>query len=170
MAPSDRTGFAPNSAAARDIEYYLHPFTNLKAHEENGPLIVNEGKGIYVYDDQGNEIIEGMSGLWCTSLGFGEERLAKAAYEQMLKLPYIQGFTHRSNEVAIDLAEKLISIAPGNMGKVFFTNSGSEANDTQIKIVWYYNNALGRPEKKKIIGRWAIRENEATTSLRCCFA
>ncbi|MGY8956961.1 MAG: aminotransferase [Alphaproteobacteria bacterium] len=153
MAPSDRTRFAPNSPAARDIEYYLHPFTNLKAHEENGPLIINEGKGIYVYDDQGNEIIEGMAGLWCTSLGFGEERLAKVAYDQMLKLPYIQGFTHRSNEVAIDLAEKLISIAPGNMGKVFFTNSGSEANDTQIKIVWYYNNALGRPEKKKIIGR-----------------
>ena len=69
MAPSDRTRFAPNSPAARDIEYYLHPFTNLKLHEENGPLIVNEGKGIYVYDDQGNEIIEGMAGLWCTSLG-----------------------------------------------------------------------------------------------------
>ncbi|MEK9707521.1 MAG: aminotransferase [Alphaproteobacteria bacterium] len=153
MAPSDRTGFAPNSTAARDIEYYLHPFTNLKVHEKNGPLIVNEGKGIYVYDDQGNELIEGMAGLWCTSLGFGEERLAKAAYEQMLRLPYMQGFTHRSNEVAIDLAEKLISMAPNNMGKVFFTNSGSEANDTQVKIVWYYNNARGKPDKKKIIGR-----------------
>jgi 4-aminobutyrate--pyruvate transaminase len=153
MAPSDRTQFAPNSAAARDIAYYLHPFTNPKAHEENGPFIINEGKGIYVYDDQGKEYIEGMAGLWCTSLGFGEERLAKVAYEQMLRLPYIQGFTHRSNEVAIDLAEKLISMAPNNMGKVFFTNSGSEANDTQVKIVWYYNNARGKPEKKKIIGR-----------------
>ena len=91
MAPSDRTRFAPNSAAARDIEYYLHPFTNLKAHEENGPLIVNEGKGVYVYDDQGNEIIEGMAGLWCTSLGFGEERLAKVAYEQMLQAALYAG-------------------------------------------------------------------------------
>ena len=153
MAPSDRTGFAPNSAAARDIAYYLHPYTNLKVHEENGPLIINSGKGIYVYDDQGKEYIEGMAGLWCTSLGYGEERLAKAAYDQILKMSYTQGFTHRSNETAIDLAEKLIGIAPDGMSKVFFTNSGSEANDTQVKIVWYYNNALGRPEKKKIIAR-----------------
>jgi 4-aminobutyrate--pyruvate transaminase len=153
MAPSDRTRFAPNSAAARDIAYYLHPYTNLKVHEENGPLIINSGKGVFVYDDQGKEYIEGMAGLWCTSLGYGEERLAKAAYDQILKMSYTQGFTHRSNEVAIDLAEKLISIAPEGMSKVFFTNSGSEANDTQVKIVWYYNNTLGRPEKKKIIAR-----------------
>jgi 4-aminobutyrate--pyruvate transaminase len=153
MAPSDRTRFAPNSAAARDIAYYLHPYTNLKAHEENGPLIINSGKGVFVYDDQGTEYIEGMAGLWCTSLGYGEERLAKAAYDQLLQMSYTQGFTHRSNETAINLAEKLISIAPEGMSKVFFTNSGSEANDTQVKIVWYYNNTLGRPEKKKIIGR-----------------
>jgi len=153
MAPSDRTRFAPNSAAARDIAYYLHPYTNLKAHEENGPLIINSGKGVFVYDDQGKEYIEGMAGLWCTSLGYGEERLAKAAYDQILKMSYTQGFTHRSNETTIDLAEKLISIAPEHMSKVFFTNSGSEANDTQVKIVWYYNNTLGRPEKKKIIAR-----------------
>jgi len=153
MAPSDRTRFAPNSAAARDIAYYLHRYTNIKAHEENGPLIINSGKGIYVYDDQGTEYIEGMAGLWCTSLGYGEERLAKAAYDQILKMSYTQGFTHRSNEKAIDLAERLISMAPAGMSKAFFTNSGSEANDTQVKIVWYYNNALGRPEKKKIIAR-----------------
>jgi len=153
MTSSNITGFAPNSAAARDIAYYLHPYTNIKAHEENGPLIINRGKGIYIYDDQGKEYIEGMAGLWCTSLGYGEERLAKAAYDQLLQMSYTQGFTHRSNETAINLAEKLISIAPDGMNKVFFTNSGSEANDTQIKIVWYYNNTLGRPEKKKIIGR-----------------
>ena len=110
MAPSDRTGFAPNSAAARDIEYYLHPFTNMKAHEENGPLIVNEGKGIYVYDDQGNEIIEGMSGLWCTSLGFNNERLVEAAAAQMRKLPYYHAFFHRSSMPSIDLAERLIEL------------------------------------------------------------
>ena len=153
MATSDQAQFAPNSAAARDIAYYLHPYTNIKAHEESGPLIINSGKGVFVYDDQGKEYIEGMAGLWCTSLGYGEERLAKAAYDQLLKMSYTQGFTHRSNETAIDLAEKLISIAPKGMSKVFFTNSGSEANDTQIKIVWYYNNAIGRPNKKKIIGR-----------------
>jgi len=153
MAPSDRTRFAPNSAAARDIAYYLHPFTNLKAHEANGPLILERAKGIRVWDDAGKEYIEAMAGLWCTSLGYGEERLARVAYEQMMRLPYVQGFTHRSNPTTIDLAEKLISMAPVPMSKAFFVNSGSEGNDTQVKIVWYYNNALGRPQKKKIIAR-----------------
>ncbi|MEK9660495.1 MAG: aminotransferase [Alphaproteobacteria bacterium] len=153
MAPSDRTGFAPNSAAARDIAYYVHPYTNMKAHEDAGPFIINEGKGIYVYDDQGKEYIEGMAGLWCTSLGYGEERLAKAAYDQIMKMSYTQGFTHRSNDTVIDLAEKLVSIAPKPLAKAFFCNSGSEANDTQVKIAIYYNNTLGRPEKKKFIAR-----------------
>jgi 4-aminobutyrate--pyruvate transaminase len=153
MAPSDRTGFAPNSSAARDIAYYVHPYTNMKVHEGAGPFIVNEGKGIYVYDDQGKEYIEGMAGLWCTSLGYGEERLAKAAYDQILKMSYTQGFTHRSNDTVIDLAEKLISIAPKPIAKAFFCNSGSEANDTQVKIAIYYNNTLGRPQKKKFIAR-----------------
>ncbi|MGE0255185.1 MAG: aspartate aminotransferase family protein [Alphaproteobacteria bacterium] len=153
MAPSDRTRFAPNSAAARDIAYYLHPFTNLKAHEENGPLILERARGIRVWDDAGKEYIEAMAGLWCTSLGYGEERLARVAYEQMMRLPYVQGFTHRSNPTTIDLAEKLISMAPVPMSKAFFVNSGSEGNDTQVKIVWYYNNAIGRPQKKKIIAR-----------------
>jgi 4-aminobutyrate---pyruvate transaminase len=153
MAPSDRTGFAPNSSAARDIAYYVHPFTNMKAHEDSGPFIVNEGKGIFVYDDQGKEYIEGMAGLWCTSLGYGEERLAKAAYDQIMKMSYTQGFTHRSNDTVINLAEKLVSIAPKPLAKVFFANSGSEANDTQVKIAIYYNNTLGRPEKKKFIAR-----------------
>ncbi len=112
MAPTDTAPFAPNSPAARDIAYYLHPFSNLKAHEANGPFIVDRGQGIYVYDLDGKEYIEGMAGLWCTSLGFGEERLAKAAYDQIMRLSYMQGFTHRSHEPAIDLAEKLLSIAP----------------------------------------------------------
>jgi 4-aminobutyrate--pyruvate transaminase len=125
----------------------------MKAHEAAGPFIVNEGKGIFVYDDQGKEYIEGMAGLWCTSLGYGEERLAKAAYDQIMKMSYTQGFTHRSNDTVIDLAEKLISIAPKTVAKAFFCNSGSEANDTQVKIAIYYNNTLGRPEKKKFIAR-----------------
>lgn len=142
-----------NSASARDIAYHLHPYTNAVKHEAEGPLVLTEGKGVYVYDENGKPYIEGMAGLWCASLGFGEERLVEAATRQLRKLPYYHNFTHKSANVAIDLAEKLIEIAPVPMSKVFFTNSGSEANDTVVKMVWYYNNAIGRPQKKKIISR-----------------
>ena len=106
-----------------------------------------------MFDDTGKEYIESVAGLWCASLGFSNERLAKAAYDQMLKLPFYHAFTAKSHEPMIDLAEMLIQRAPVPMSKVFFANSGSEANDTAIKMVWYYNNALGRHAKKKMIGR-----------------
>ncbi|MCH8926108.1 MAG: aspartate aminotransferase family protein [Proteobacteria bacterium] len=143
----------PNSAAAMDIASHLHPYTNARRHEAEGPMVITEGKGIYVYDDQGKEYIEGLAGLWSTALGFGEERLVQAAAEQMRKLPYYHSFAHKAPMPTIELAAKLLEIAPVPMSKVFFANSGSEANDTVIKMVWYYNNALGRPEKKKIISR-----------------
>lgn len=142
-----------NSAASRDIAYHVHGYTNLKKHEQSGPMIITSGSGIRVTDDNGKSYIEGLSGLWCTSLGFQEERLIEAATAAMKKLPYYHGFAHKTAEVTIDLAEKLISIAPVPMSKVLFANSGSEANDLAIKIIWYNNNALGRPEKKKIISR-----------------
>ena len=142
-----------NSMASRDARSMIHPYTNLSVHEQTGPMIINRGKGIYVYDDNGKEYIEGLAGLWCTSLGFGEEELIKAATEQMRKLPYYHAFAHKSTEPVILLAEKLLEMAPVEFSKVFFANSGSEANDTVVKIVWYYNNSCGRPEKKKIISR-----------------
>jgi 4-aminobutyrate--pyruvate transaminase len=143
----------PNSTAARDLAHVLHPYTNARRHEERGPTVLEHGDGIYVYDDNGKEYIEGLAGLWSVALGFGEERLVKAAADQMRKLPYSHIFAHKSHGPAIDLSEKLAEMAPGNLDRVFFTNSGSEANDTVIKFIWYYNNALGRPEKKKIISR-----------------
>ena len=143
----------PNSAAAMDIASHLHPYTNARRHETEGPMVIVEGKGIYVYDDQGKEYIEGLAGLWSTALGFSEERLVQAAAAQMRKLPYYHSFAHKAPMPTIELAAKLIEIAPVPMSKVFFANSGSEANDTVIKMVWYYNNALGRPDKKKIISR-----------------
>ena len=106
-----------------------------------------------MYDDTGKEFIEGMAGLWCTSLGYGEERLIEAATEQLKKLAYSHLFAGKSHDPVIDLAERLVDMAPAPMSKVFFNNSGSEGNDTVIKLVWYYNNAVGRPEKKKIISR-----------------
>jgi 4-aminobutyrate--pyruvate transaminase len=142
-----------NSAASRDIAFQLHPYTNLAKHEADGPFIVARGNGIHVWDDAGKEYIEGMAGLWCASLGFGEERLVAAAAEQMRRLSFAHLFNGKSHEPAIELAERLIALMPVPMSKVFFNNSGSEANDTAIKLVWYYNNALGRPRKKKIIAR-----------------
>ena len=142
-----------NSAASRDIAHVLHPYTNLKKHQETGPLVLTEGKGVWIYDDQGNAYLDGMAGLWCAALGYGEERLVEAASAQMRRLPFSHLFVSKSHEPAANLAEKLIAIAPVPMSKVFFANSGSEATDTALKLVWFYNNALGRPKKKKIISR-----------------
>ncbi|MDH3232238.1 MAG: aspartate aminotransferase family protein [Alphaproteobacteria bacterium] len=143
----------PNSLEARDIATIVHPYTNLKVHESEGPLVVTRGEGVRVWDHEGKDYIEGMAGLWCTALGFGEERLVEAAAAEMRKLPFYHHFTHKSHDVGIDLAERLLGMAPVPMSKVFFANSGSEANDTAAKLVWYLNNAEDRPERKKIISR-----------------
>jgi len=142
-----------NSAASRDIATLLHPYTHLKKHESEGPLVLTEGKGIYVTDENGNQYIEGLAGLWCTSLGYGEERLVEAAAKQMRKLSYSHLFNHKSHDISIELAERLLALMPVKMSKVFFNNSGSEANDSAVKLVWYYNNARGKHRKKKIIAR-----------------
>ncbi len=142
-----------NSAATRDIAYHVHGYTNLKVHQENGPMILESGSGIRVVDDGGKSYIEGMSGLWCSSLGFSEERLVEAAITEMRRLPYYHGFGGKTPSVTIDLSEKLINMAPAAMSKVLYANSGSEATDLAVKLIWYYHNAIGKPEKKKIISR-----------------
>jgi 4-aminobutyrate--pyruvate transaminase len=142
-----------SNLATRDVETLVHPYINLASFREAGPLIIERGQGIYVYDTDGKPYIEGMAGLWCTSLGYGNEELVEAAAAQMRKLSFGHLFTGRSHDPAIELAEKLKEIAPVPISKVFFCASGSEANDTQVKLVWYLNNALGRPRKKKFIGR-----------------
>ena len=142
-----------SNLAVRDVETLVHPYVNLASFRESGPLIIERGKGIYVYDTEGKPYIEGMAGLWCTALGYGNEELVEAAATQMRKLSFAHLFTGRSHDPAIELAEKLKEIAPVPISKVFFCNSGSEANDTQVKLVWYLNNARGRPQKKKIISR-----------------
>ena len=139
--------------AANDIAAHLHPFTNLATHPQLGPLVITRGDGIFVEDDQGRRYLEAMSGLWCASLGFSNARLAKAGSDALHGLPYYHTFNGRSNPAAIALAEKLLTLAPVPMSKVFFANSGSEANDSAVKLVWYYHNAIGKPAKKKIIAR-----------------
>lgn len=145
--------YDPRENAAADIAAHLHSFTNLATHPEVGPLVITKGDGVFVEDDRGNRYLEAVSALWCASLGFSNERLAKAGSEALRGLPYYHTFTGRSNPAVIALANKLLSIAPVPMSKVFFANSGSEANDSAVKLIWYYHNAIGKPEKKKIIAR-----------------
>ena len=137
----------------RDVEALVHPYSPLHKLRTVGPTVIERGKGVHVHDSQGRDYIEGMSGLWCAGLGFGDEEMIEAAVEQMRTLSYYHLFGSKGMEPAIELAEKLKEIAPVPISKVFFTSSGSEANDSQVKLAWYMNNARGKPEKKKIISR-----------------
>ncbi len=105
----------PNSLAGRDVESVLHPYTNLSTHQENGPFVVTHGDGIYVYDDAGKAYIEALAGLWCTSLGFANERLANVAADAMRKLPFYHGFGSKTHEAGVELAERLLEISPVSM-------------------------------------------------------
>jgi 4-aminobutyrate--pyruvate transaminase len=155
MAANRSTEFGPppNSLAGRDARAVLHPYTDLRAHERDGPLVIARGEGVRVFDEAGRDYIEAMAGLWCASLGFSEPRLAEAAARQLSTLPFYHLFTGKSHPAAIELAERLLAMAPAPFARVFFANSGSEAVDTAIKLTWYANNAMGRPAKKKIIAR-----------------
>ncbi|MEL6316304.1 MAG: aminotransferase [Pseudomonadota bacterium] len=142
----------------RDVETLIHPYTNLHAHAETGPHVIERGEGVYVVDSEGRRLLEGMAGLWCVGLGYGNEELVETAREALSRLSYYHLFAGRSYEPAVELAEKLKELVarsvPGAaMARVFYASSGSEANDTQVKLAWYLNNARGRPEKKKIISR-----------------
>jgi 4-aminobutyrate--pyruvate transaminase len=138
---------------ARDMASLLHPFTNLTLLRQTGPMVIERGAGVFVYDGAGRDYLEAMSGLWCTALGWGENELADTAAEQMRKLSFGHIFGGKSHEPGIALAEKLKEMAPFPVGKVFFANSGSEANDSQIKFMWYAANARGETGRKKIIAR-----------------
>jgi 4-aminobutyrate---pyruvate transaminase len=142
-----------SNLAVRDVETLIHPYSNLATFRETGPMVIDRGEGVWVYDVEGKGYIDGMAGLWCTALGYGNEELVEAAATQIRKLSFAHLFNGKSHDPAIELAERLKEIAPVPVSKVFFCNSGSEANDSQIKLVWYLNNALGRPRKKKIVSR-----------------
>jgi 4-aminobutyrate--pyruvate transaminase len=143
----------PNNLHEADIAHFIHQQTDLADHNEHGSILMSRGEGVRVWDTEGREYIEAMAGLWCASLGFSEKRLADAAYKQLLQLPYYHTFFQKGHEPAVRLAEKLIELAPEGLTHVAFQCSGSEANDAAIKMIWYYNNLVGRPAKKKIIGR-----------------
>ena len=133
----------------RDLDSIFHPMANFSELNESGPLMVVRGEGIHLYDEHDNQYIDGLAGLWCTSLGYANEEIAETAYEQMKKLSYQHLFKDKSSVISMELAEKLKEMVPGNFSKVFFGLSGSDANDTQIKLVRYYNNVIGEARKEK---------------------
>lgn len=142
-----------NSLRARDMAYHFHSQTNPRLHESDGPLMISGGEGCFVIDELGNRYLEGMGGLWCASLGFENDRLADVAAAQMRKLATYHTFNHRSNEPCVDVSEQIAELSPIPGSKVFLVNSGSEANDTLVKLAWYYNIARGKSQKQKIISR-----------------
>ncbi|MEO1191529.1 MAG: aminotransferase [Pseudomonadota bacterium] len=136
-----------------DKESMFHPYTALAQHMETGPRIMTEGKGVFLKDVNGREYLDGLAGLWCVNIGYGRPEIADAVASQLNQLPYYHSFASMGTETPVRLADRVKQMAPGNMARVFFGCSGSDANDTQLKIVWYYNNLLGRPEKRKVISR-----------------
>ena len=141
-----------------DKEVLLHPVTSISEHQANGPLIFKRAGGVRMYDNSGKSYIDGAAALWCVNIGYGRKRLAEVAKEEMNKIGFYHTFGAASNEPAILLADKLIQLLHdhadcNHIGKVFFGLSGSDANDTQFKLVRYYNNLRGKPNKKKIISR-----------------
>ena len=145
--------FKPNSVAGRDVAAHLHSQTNPKRFEEKGPLIVTRGEGIRVFDDAGKPYIDAMAGLWCASLGFSNARLAAAATKQYNELGFYHTFFNRTHGPATDLAEKLVGLTGMTGGKAYFATSGSEANETMVKLAWIYHTVQGKPTKRKVIAR-----------------
>jgi adenosylmethionine-8-amino-7-oxononanoate aminotransferase len=142
-----------NSWERREMRSFLHTFTHLPSLGEQGPTIIERGEGIHVFDVHGNKYLEGNSGLWNITLGYNDPRLIEAATAQLRKLPAYHTFFGRNTPPAVDLAELLVSLAPVPMSRVFFTNSGSEANDSAVKLLWLIHRGEGRPERRKMISR-----------------
>ena len=138
---------------AMDAAHYLHPFTDHKELGERGTRIIERAEGVYLWDSEGNKVLDGMAGLWCVNIGYGRKELAEAAYQQMLKLPYYNSFFQCANPPAIELATAIAEVAPEHMNHVFFTGSGSESNDTVLRMVRHYWDLKGKPTKKTIISR-----------------
>ena len=138
----------------KDAKHHLHPFSDNAALARDGVRVMVKGKGIYVYDDEGNEIIDGMAGLWCVNIGYGRKELARVAKKQMDELPFYNTFFKTTHPAVVELSAKLSEVAPVNFNHVFYTGSGSESVDTMMRMVRHYWASMGKPAKKIIIGRW----------------
>ena len=142
-----------NAIQQADAAHYLHPFTD-SGELGASALIINRAKGVYIWDNDGNKILDGMSGLWCVNLGYGQQELIDAAARQLSELPYYNSFFQCTTPTTVQFAQVLAEVAPPGFNHVFFTGSGSEANDTVIRMVRHYWAARGEPQRKVIISRY----------------
>ena len=142
------------SVAEMDKRYHLHPFTSVATILQDGPLVLDKARGVYVEDDRGRELIDGAAGLWCVNVGHGREEIITAIEKQMRRLDFFQSFSGATNEPVAQLSARVLELAPAGMSRVFFGNSGSDAADSAIKMVTLYNNLRGKPKKKKFVSRW----------------
>ncbi|ACM39443.1 MULTISPECIES: aminotransferase [Rhizobium/Agrobacterium group] len=143
----------PNSSAARDVRFHLHAQTNPERHEGEGPLVIAKADGPYIFDDAGTRYLDVMAGLWCASLGFTNDGLAKAASDAYATMGFYHTFGGRASPAVIDAAEAIAQLVPLDDARVFFATSGSEAIETMVKIAWLYHAANGAPQRRKIIAR-----------------
>ena len=133
--------------------HHLHPFTDSKTLANKGSRVITSAEGVYLWDSEGNRLLDGMAGLWCVNVGYGRKELAQAAYDQMQALPYYNTFFQSSHPPVIELTQKLIEVTPPQFNHVFFVNSGSEANDTVLRMVRRFWSLQGQPEKRVVISR-----------------
>jgi len=136
-----------------DQAHYLHPFTDLRKYSQQGGRIISRAEHVYIYDSDDNKLLDGMSGLWCCNLGYSQTAIKDAIYAQLQELPYYNNFFQCANQSAVELARALVEVTPAQFNHVFFTNSGSEANDTNLRLVQRYYQLLGKPEKHLVISR-----------------
>src|SRR5438034_7725434 len=136
-----------------DRRYVFHPFTQLDQHATSTAPVIVEGKGVTLHASDGRSYLDAMAGLWCVNVGYGRSEIADALRDEANRLGYYHAFSSMATDLPAQVAERVLSLYPAPMSRIFFGNSGSDANDTQVKIVWYYNNVLGRTEKKKIVSR-----------------
>ncbi|MCH2190931.1 MAG: aminotransferase [Gammaproteobacteria bacterium] len=144
----------PRDLKQLDANSILHPSTNAHEFAKSGSRIMQSGEGVYLHDTDGNKLIDAVAGLWCVNVGYGRKELADAMHNAACDMGYYHTFTGMSNIPQIELADRLLELAPNNMSKVFFASGGSDGNDSLMKIVWYYHNLIGKPQKRKIISRW----------------
>uniref|UniRef100_A0A182SHA8 Uncharacterized protein n=1 Tax=Anopheles maculatus TaxID=74869 RepID=A0A182SHA8_9DIPT len=137
-----------------DASHHIHAFLDQKILNAEGPRVIVKGEGLYLWDNDGNRYLDGMSGLWCTNLGYGREDLVVAATQQMQQLPYYNMFFHTTHPAVVELSEMLFSLLQGHYSHAIYTNSGSEANEVLIRTVRRYWQVVGQPKKRVMIGRW----------------
>lgn len=145
--------FTTRDIQATDAAHHLHPFTNTGALNAKGARVISKGEGVWLWDTEGNKILDGMAGLWCVNMGYGRQELVDAAAQQMQQLPYYNTFFQTTHAPATALAQEIASVTPGDLNRIFFTGSGSEAVDTMIRLVRHYWSVVGKPYRNIIISR-----------------